>query len=76
MKLSIPSFASKDPLVWWRNHEGQFSNVAFLTKQILDIPRSQIETKRIFSLARVLIALQQSCLQVENLDMIITIVKN
>jgi hypothetical protein len=60
MKLSIPSSASKDPLVWWRNHEGQFSNVAFLTKQILDIPRSQIETKRIFSFARVLIALEQS----------------
>ncbi len=37
MKLSIPSSTSKDPLVWWHNHEGQFSNVAFLAKQILNI---------------------------------------
>jgi len=76
MKLSIPSSATKNPLISWRNHESQFSNVAFPAKQILGIPRSQIETKKVFSLARVLITLQQSCLQVENLDMITTIVKN
>jgi len=29
-RLSIPSFPSEDPLVWWHNHEGQFPNVAFL----------------------------------------------
>ncbi len=58
MKLSIPSSASKDPLIWWHNYEGQFSNVAFLAKQILGISRSQIETKRVFSLVGVLIALR------------------
>jgi hypothetical protein len=58
MKLSIPPSASKNPLVCWHNYEGQFSNVAFLAKQILSISRSQIETKRIFSLVGVLIALR------------------
>jgi hypothetical protein len=58
MKLPRPSSASKDLVVWWHNHEGQFSNVAFLTKQILGVPRSQIDTKRVFSLARILTALQ------------------
>jgi hypothetical protein len=50
--------------------------VVFLAKQILGIPRSQIETKRVFSLVIVLIILQRCQLQVENLDRIIKIVKN
>jgi hypothetical protein len=42
-RLFISSFACGDPLTWWHKHEGQFSNVSFLAKQILGIPRSQIE---------------------------------
>ncbi len=75
-RLSIPCATCEDPLAWWCNYEGQFSNVVFLAKQILGIPRSQIETKKVFSLARVLITLQRCQLQVINLDKIITIVKN
>jgi hypothetical protein len=58
MKLSISSSAYKDPLVWWHKYEGRFSNVAFLTKQILGISRSQIETKGVFSLIGVLTTLR------------------
>ncbi len=56
-KISIPFFTSKNPFVWRCNHEGQFPNVAFIAKQILSILRSQIETKRVFNLARILIVL-------------------
>jgi hypothetical protein len=38
--------ACNDLLAWWHINEGQFPNVAFLAKQILGIPRSQIETKK------------------------------
>jgi hypothetical protein len=50
--------------------------MAFLANQILGIPRSQIEIKRFFSLVEVWKTLLQFCLQLENLDKIITIVKN
>jgi hypothetical protein len=39
-------------------YEGQLPNVSFLAKQILGILSSQIETKHVFSLVGVLIALR------------------
>jgi hypothetical protein len=51
-------------------------NVGFLAKQILGIPRSQIEIERGFSLVGVLTTLKCCRLQVDNLDCIITVVKN
>jgi hypothetical protein len=74
--LFITPVTCVDPLAWWRINETQFPNVNFLTKQILGIPRSQIETKHVFSLVGVLIALKHYRLQVDNLDQIITMVKN
>jgi hypothetical protein len=40
----------KNPPQWWEKHESTFHIVGFLTKQILKIVGSQIETKHIFSL--------------------------
>jgi hypothetical protein len=51
-------------------------NIGFLAKQILGIPRSQIEIERGFSLVGVLTTLKRCRLQVDNLDCIITVVKN
>lgn len=48
-RLSIPSSTFKD-LLWWRNHEGQFPNVAFLANCFFGIPRSHIETTKVFNL--------------------------
>jgi hypothetical protein len=50
--------------------------VTFLAKQIFGIRSSQIEIEKMFNLAKVLMSLQQHRLQMENLDKIITIVKN
>jgi hypothetical protein len=53
MRLSISTITCVDPLAWWQIHETQFPYVSFLIKQILGIPRSQIETKCVFTLVGV-----------------------
>jgi hypothetical protein len=65
-----------NPLAWWRTHNGQFSNVAILAKQMLGIPGFQGEIERVFSLASVLKTLRCCRLQVENLDRTIIVMKN
>jgi hypothetical protein len=68
---------SEDPFAWWKTHEGQFSNVGFLTKQVFGIPRFQINIKKMFSLAGVLITPRRChLLQVQNLNQIIVIINN
>jgi hypothetical protein len=45
------------PLIWWQLHETRFPNVSFVAQQIFGILESQIETKQIFIVARVLTSL-------------------
>ncbi len=75
-RLLVLHATCNDPLAWWHINEGQFPNVTFLIKQILSILGSQIGREGMFNFARVLTSLWHCCLQVENLDWIITIVKN
>jgi hypothetical protein len=65
-----------DPLAWWWIHETQFPNVSLLAKQILKIIGSQIEIECVFNLVDVLTTLRHCRLQVDNLNRIITMVKN
>jgi len=74
--MFIPPPMCVNPLVWWKTHESQFQNVNFLAKQVFGILRSQIETKRVFKLASVLITLRPYYLQVQTLDQIIVIINN
>jgi hypothetical protein len=39
-RLFIVLATCENHIVWWCNHGGQFSNVTFLAKRILSIPRS------------------------------------
>jgi hypothetical protein len=57
-------------------HETQFPNVNLLAKQILEILGSQIEIECVFNLDGVLTTLRYCRLHVNNLDQIITVVKN
>jgi hypothetical protein len=60
------------PLRWWEKHEMIFPTVGFLIQQILRIILgSQIETKRIFSLAKILIDLRSFLLKSTNLEKLI-----
>ncbi len=65
-----------NPIIWWKTHKGQFSNVGFLAKRVFGIVRSQIEIEKMFSLIGVLTTLKSCRLQVQNLDQIITIINN
>ncbi len=53
-RLAISPPMCVDPFTWWKIHEGQFPNVGILAKQVLGIPRFQIETERVFGLVGVL----------------------
>jgi hypothetical protein len=67
-RLCVCLVTCVDPLTWWQIHETQFPNVSFLTKQILGILGSLIESERVFSLVGVLATLKRYRLQVDNLD--------
>jgi hypothetical protein len=56
--LHVKNVDPIDPLMWWATNESRFPNMGFLAQQILGIPCSQIETKRIFSIVGVFISLQ------------------
>jgi len=60
-------------LKWWRKHETKFPIVGFLERRIIGF---QIETERIFSLARILTNLKKYCLQSNNLKILIFVNKN
>jgi hypothetical protein len=36
----------EDPLTWWKTHEGQFSNVGFLAKQVFGILGLKLKLKK------------------------------
>jgi len=66
----------KCPLEWWEKHEPLFSKVGFLVMQILNILRSQIESKHIFSLAAILMNFRRCCLQCDDLEKLIFVNKS
>jgi hypothetical protein len=74
-RLSIFPSTFVDPLAQCQTHKSQFFIVSFLAKQILGILGSQFEIECIFSFVVVLITLLQYYLQVENLEMIIMVMK-
>jgi hypothetical protein len=51
-----------------------FQMLGFLGKQVFGILEFQIDIEKMFSLIGVLIALKHCCLQVQNLDQIISII--
>ncbi len=75
-RLAIPPPMCADPFAWLKTHEGQFLDVSFFVQQVFGSLRFQIEIERVLNLLGVLIALRCYRLQVQNLDRIITIIKN
>ncbi len=66
----------KCPFQSWQKHEAMFRTVGFLAQYIFRIVGSQIETKGIFSLARIFTHLKRCRLQIENLEKLIFVSKN
>ncbi len=42
---------TKDPLLWWLQHERHLLIVGYLTRTILGMLNNQIETKKVFSIS-------------------------
>jgi hypothetical protein len=74
-KLSIPQSMCIYLFAWRQTHEAQFLNF-FFVKSFFWVFGFQIETKKMFNLASVLIALKHYHLQVETFHHIIIVVKN
>jgi hypothetical protein len=55
--FDVPLEESKDLLLWWSKHEGQFPTIVFLARTILSLLGSQIGTKRVFSIMGILACL-------------------
>jgi hypothetical protein len=75
-RLHVADGDYDSPLSWWRKHEKEFRNVAFLARQILGIVGSQVEIERIFSITGVILSQQRCRLGVEHLDKLVFISKN
>ncbi|MGH0174049.1 UNVERIFIED_CONTAM: hypothetical protein FKN15_066777 [Acipenser sinensis] len=65
-----------DPLIWWKNYQTHFPNLAALAKSILSIPATLVPSKRVFSKAGMLVNKLHSSLKSENVDAIILLNKN
>jgi hypothetical protein len=61
---------------WWKENGSKFPYVAVLAKAFLSIPGSQIENKRVFSVAGILTNLRRICLAIDNCSNLIFINKN
>jgi hypothetical protein len=61
---------------WWAKHEAMLLIVVFWACQILGIAGSQIHTKKIFSLIKILTNLKRCCLQRNFLKRLISMSKN
>lgn len=75
-RLQIPVEEAASPLAWWKANATRFPSLAYLARQFLGIPGSQIETERIFSVAGVLTSLRRCRLGLSNVNGLIMIYKN
>jgi len=66
---------AKNPLEWWRVHKVQFLYVGFMAQQILGIVGSHIEVERVLNVANICTSLQCPRLDIENIEMLISIYK-
>jgi hypothetical protein len=58
----------KCALYWWHKEQNKFPTLVILVRHILGIPINQIETKRIFYVARILTTFRKWHLQMKNMD--------
>lgn len=75
-RLHVADGEYDSPLAWWRKHEKEFRNVAFLARQILGIVGSQVEIENIFSIAGVILSQQRRRLGINHLEKLAFISKN
>lgn len=62
----LPASGACIPLIWWKQHHKSFPLLAELARMILDVPSSQIECERVFSLTGIIIKVTSSpeCIEI------------
>ncbi|KAG0584835.1 hypothetical protein M758_3G242300 [Ceratodon purpureus] len=75
-RLHVADGDYDSPLLWWKKHEKEFRNVAYLARQILGIVGSQVEIERIFSITGVILSQQRRRLGTDHLEKLVFISKN
>nr|XP_054762973.1 E3 SUMO-protein ligase ZBED1-like [Lytechinus pictus] len=60
-----------DPLLWWRDNEDAYPRVAQLAKKYLTLPATSVPSERVFSSAGNIVNKKRSCLEPENVDLLV-----
>lgn len=61
----------EDPLLWWKNNEAKFPNLAKIAKKYLGIPATSVPSERLFSKAGELVSKKRNRLKPKNVDLIL-----
>jgi len=66
----------EDPLVWWKEHQHEYSLLSHLAKRYICIPSTSVSSERVFSTTGDIITAQRSALLPEHVDQILFLIKN
>ena len=61
----------KDPLIWWRENEMNFPNLAKQARTYLAIPATSVPSERVFSKAGEIVSAKRASIKSKNVDMIL-----
>ena len=67
---------SKQPLLWWKEHESLYKYLSLLSKKFLCITATSVPSERLFSAAGNLVAEKRSRLTSDNIDKLIFLYEN
>jgi len=63
-------------LEWWKINEPRFPNLSQLAKAVIGIPATSTPSERLFSVAGNVVSKKRTCLNPENVDIILFLNKN
>ena len=67
---------NEDPLQWWKRNQASYSAISKLAKERLCIAGTSVPSERLFSAAGNLLCAKRSCLDSQNVDMLLFLNKN
>ncbi|XP_061584717.1 E3 SUMO-protein ligase ZBED1-like [Cololabis saira] len=74
--LSSKIDSEADPLVWWKEHKGEFPKLSVLARKYLCIPATSSPSERVFSTGGNIVTCLRSSLKPQNVDRLVFLAKN
>ncbi len=65
-----------DPIVWWKEHKGQYPKLSVLARKYLCITATSSPSERVFSTGGNIVTCLQSSLKPQNVDRLVFLAKN